>query len=68
MASFVIIVCSNCGGFLAAKAEQKTKVCPYCGSRMTVHKSKHVGSANSAREASAILKILKRRKMEKRKS
>jgi DNA-directed RNA polymerase subunit RPC12/RpoP len=65
--AFVILVCRNCGGFLAAKAEQKTKKCPYCGSRITLHKSKHIGSANSAREASTLLKILKRRKAEKRK-
>jgi DNA-directed RNA polymerase subunit RPC12/RpoP len=65
--SFVIIICSSCGGFLAAKAGQKTKRCSYCGSRITLQDSKHVGSANSAREASEILKIFKRKKAEDQK-
>lgn len=67
VASFVIVVCSKCGGLLAAKAEQKTRKCPYCGFKITLYKSKHVAAANSAREASAILKILKRKTAEKRK-
>jgi DNA-directed RNA polymerase subunit RPC12/RpoP len=66
--SFVIIVCSRCGGLLAAKAEQKTRTCPYCGFKIVLYKSKHVAVANDAREASMILKRLKRNAAEKRKS
>ena len=68
MVSFVIVVCSKCGGLLAAKAEQKTRTCPYCGFKILLEKSKHVASANDAREASRILKILKRKAAEKRRS
>ena len=68
MASFVIVVCSKCGGLLAAKAEQKTRTCPYCGFKILLEKSKHVAVANDAREASRILKILKRKAAEKRQS
>jgi DNA-directed RNA polymerase subunit RPC12/RpoP len=68
VASFVIVVCSKCGGLLAAKAEQKTRTCPYCGFKILLEKSKHVASSNDAREASRILKILKRKAAEKRQS
>lgn len=68
MASFVIVVCSKCGGLLAAKAEQKTRTCPYCGFKILLEKSKHVAVANDACEASRILKILKRKAAEKRQS
>lgn len=64
---FIIVVCSRCGGLLAAKAEQKTKICPYCGFKIVSEKSKHVAVANNAREASVILKRLKRKAAEKRK-
>jgi len=68
LVAFVIVVCSKCGGLLAAKAEQKTRTCPYCGFKILLEKSKHVASANDAREASRILKILKRKAAEKRRS
>jgi DNA-directed RNA polymerase subunit RPC12/RpoP len=68
VASFVIVVCSRCGGLLAAKAEQKTRTCPYCGFKIVLYKSKHVAVADNAREASAILKMLKMKAAEKRKA
>jgi DNA-directed RNA polymerase subunit RPC12/RpoP len=64
--SFVIVVCSRCGGLLAAKAEQKTRTCPYCGSKIVLHKCRSVASADNAHEASKILKALKRGAAEKR--
>ena len=66
--TFVIVVCSKCGGLLAAKAEQKTRTCPYCGSKIVLYKSKRVAVANDAHEASTILRILKRKAAEKRKN
>jgi DNA-directed RNA polymerase subunit RPC12/RpoP len=66
--SFIIVVCSKCGGLLAAKAEQKTRTCPYCGFKIVLEKSKHVASANDASDASRILKILKMKAAEKRRS
>jgi len=65
---FVIVVCSRCGGLLAAKAEQKTRTCPYCGFKIVLEKSKHVAVANNACDASVILKKLKMKAAEKRKS
>jgi DNA-directed RNA polymerase subunit RPC12/RpoP len=59
MASTIIVVCGRCGGLLMAKAGQKTRTCPYCGSRVDVDKAKKVASAKSANEASIILRRLK---------
>jgi DNA-directed RNA polymerase subunit RPC12/RpoP len=66
VASFVIVVCSKCGGLLAAKAEQKTRTCPYCGFKIVLCKSKHIAAANDAHEASRTLRALKKKAAEKR--
>jgi DNA-directed RNA polymerase subunit RPC12/RpoP len=57
--SFLILVCGNCGGLLLAKAEQKTRTCPYCGSKVLIDKARKVASAQNAYEASGILRKLK---------
>jgi predicted transcriptional regulator of viral defense system len=44
---------------LLAKAEQKTRTCPYCGSTVTLEKAKKVGSAKTSLEASKLLQRLK---------
>ena len=46
---------------LAAKA-QKTKICPYCGINLNLLRAQKVASANTAKEASEILKHLKSEK------
>jgi DNA-directed RNA polymerase subunit RPC12/RpoP len=65
--SFVIVVCGKCGGFLLAKAEQRTRTCPYCGFKVLVEKAKKVASAKNAYEASEILRKLKSDASAKRK-
>jgi DNA-directed RNA polymerase subunit RPC12/RpoP len=55
----LILICSNCGGLLLAKAETKTRSCPYCGFTVKIEKAKKVGSAPTAQEASTLLKELK---------
>jgi len=60
MKSVLIIVCSRCGGFLLAKAGEKTRTCPYCGSKVNVEKAKKVASAESSYQASETLRKLKR--------
>jgi exosome complex RNA-binding protein Csl4 len=57
--SFLIAVCSRCGGFIIAKAEQKTKTCPYCGFTVSLYEAKKVASAENAYDASEILRKLK---------
>ena len=45
-----------------AAEEQKTKTCPYCGTRVDVRRAKKVAPAKSAFEASEILRDIKSRK------
>lgn len=59
MTPTLIVVCSRCGGLLLAKAGQKTRTCPYCGSQVAVEKAKKMASAENANEASLILRKLK---------
>ena len=66
--SFLIVVCGKCGGFLVAKAEQKTRTCPYCGFKVLVEKAKKVASAKNAYEASEILRKLKSDAIQRKKN
>jgi DNA-directed RNA polymerase subunit RPC12/RpoP len=59
MASTLIIVCPRCAGLLLAKTETKTRTCPYCGHSIVVQKARKLASANTASEASAILRKMK---------
>ncbi|MEM2107991.1 MAG: DUF1922 domain-containing protein [Candidatus Bathyarchaeia archaeon] len=58
----LIIVCSKCGGLFLTPEDQKTKTCPYCGTRVDVRKAKRVAAASSAFEASEMLRSLKAKK------
>ena len=62
MGAKVIVMCSCCGGLLMAAAGQKTRTCPYCGSRVNLFRAKRVASAESAFKASELLREIKRRK------
>lgn len=59
MTVYVIVVCGKCGGYLLARSDQKTRTCPYCGSRVLMGKVKKVASAEDASKASTILRKLK---------
>jgi DNA-directed RNA polymerase subunit RPC12/RpoP len=54
-----VVVCARCGGLLLAKAEQKTRTCPYCGSSVVLEKAKKIASAKTTLEASTLLQRLK---------
>ena len=45
-----------------ATNEQKTRTCPYCGSRIDLKRAKKIASAKNGFEASEILRDLKSRK------
>jgi DNA-directed RNA polymerase subunit RPC12/RpoP len=66
--SFLIVVCERCGGLLLAKDEQKTRTCPYCGSKVAIQKAKKVASTKTALEASTILRKLKQESALKQKT
>jgi DNA-directed RNA polymerase subunit RPC12/RpoP len=59
LACYIIVVCSKCGGYLLAKENQKTRTCPYCGSKVILEKAKKVAAAENATEASTLLRKLK---------
>jgi len=44
---------------LLAKAVQKTRGCPHCGYTIQLQKARKLGSANTANEASLILRKMK---------
>jgi DNA-directed RNA polymerase subunit RPC12/RpoP len=59
LTNYVIVACGECGGYLLAKTGQKSRTCPYCGSRILLEKAKKIAYSKKADEASAILRKLK---------
>ncbi len=59
LTSYIIVVCNKCGGYLLAKTFQKTRTCPYCGSKVVLENAKKAAVAENAHEASALLRKLK---------
>ncbi len=57
---YMVVVCYNCGQLLLAKTGQKTKGCPYCGTRLILRRAKEVGSAKGSREALNLIQALKK--------
>jgi DNA-directed RNA polymerase subunit RPC12/RpoP len=55
----LIIKCMKCGGLSLSAKGQKTKICPYCGTNINLLKTQKIASANTALEASEILRRLK---------
>ncbi|MBS7647923.1 MAG: DUF1922 domain-containing protein [Candidatus Bathyarchaeia archaeon] len=62
MTSYVVVVCSKCGGYLLAKTDQKTRTCPYCSSKILMEKVQKVAAAKTAAEASVLLRRIKEKK------
>jgi DNA-directed RNA polymerase subunit M/transcription elongation factor TFIIS len=59
MAPTLIKKCPNCNGLMLTSSQQKTKTCPYCGKNVNLQKAQQIAKANSAMEASEMLKQLK---------
>jgi hypothetical protein len=59
MGATQITKCTKCGGLMLCTVGQKTKICPYCGSQVNLQKAQRLASANTAFEASEILRKLK---------
>lgn len=62
MAPKLVLKCTKCGGYILAAPEQKTKICPYCGTNINLQKAIRVAAAKDAIEASEIIKRLKAEK------
>jgi hypothetical protein len=59
MGATQIVKCIKCGGLMLCTVGQKTKVCPYCGANVNLQKAQKIASANTAFEASEMLRKLK---------
>jgi DNA-directed RNA polymerase subunit RPC12/RpoP len=59
MGATLIVKCTKCGGLTLSTKTQKTKICPYCGSTINLMRAQKVAAANSALEASEMLRKLK---------
>jgi len=59
--NYLIVQCYSCGQLLLAKAGQKSKICTYCGARLKLNRVKILSRARTAREASEIVRALKRK-------
>lgn len=55
----LVIKCTKCGGLTLAAKAQTTKICPYCGTKIDLQKAPKMAAADSALEASEILRKLK---------
>jgi DNA-directed RNA polymerase subunit RPC12/RpoP len=59
MGATLIVKCTKCGGLMLTAQAQKTKICPYCGTSINLMRAHKLGAANSALEASEILRKIK---------
>lgn len=59
MTNYIIVMCGECGGYVLAKSCQKSRTCPYCGSKILLEKARKIAYAKKADEASTILRRLK---------
>jgi acetyl-CoA carboxylase beta subunit len=59
MAPTNIVKCPKCGSYMLTQQKQKTKICPYCGANVNLQRAQRIAAANTAFEASEILKKLK---------
>jgi DNA-directed RNA polymerase subunit M/transcription elongation factor TFIIS len=54
-----VVECQKCSGLLLAGKVQRTRTCPYCGTKVQVQKAKRLASAETAFQASEMLRKLK---------
>jgi len=59
MAPTLIMKCTKCGGYMLSTKTQKTKLCPYCNTKVNLQRAQQIAGANSASEASEMLRKLK---------
>lgn len=55
----IIVRCYRCSGLLLAQEWQKTRMCPYCNSRLELKRADKIAVAENAFDASEILRELK---------
>lgn len=56
---YVVVRCPRCGGLMLAKPVHRTRSCPHCGHRTTLHGLRVIGKTDSSRQAVALIQALK---------
>ncbi|MCW4036852.1 MAG: DUF1922 domain-containing protein [Candidatus Bathyarchaeota archaeon] len=51
--------CPRCGDLLLAKTAHKTRSCPHCGHRASLHGLRALGRTESSREAVLLIQAMK---------
>jgi len=59
MTATFIVKCTKCGNYMLTAQAQKTKICPYCGTQVNLQRAQRVAAANTAFEASEMMRKLK---------
>ena len=57
---FLIVQCYRCGKLSMAKEGQKTKMCPYCGSKLAIGRTRVLACAKDPKTVLLMLRKLKR--------
>jgi acetyl-CoA carboxylase beta subunit len=59
MGTTLIVKCPKCGGLMLTAKAQKTKICPHCSTHVNLLRVQRIAAAQTAIEASEILRKLK---------
>lgn len=62
MTATLIIKCNKCGNYILSSLKQKTKLCPYCGTKVNLNSVQRIAATENAFEASEMLRKLKSEK------
>ncbi len=56
---YIIVRCPSCGDLILAKKIHKTRSCPHCGHRSSLHGLRVLGRTDSSREAVLLIQAMK---------
>jgi len=59
---YLVVSCANCGRFLLAASDKRTRSCPYCEKRLSLEDAKVFARSEDAEEARLALQELKMKK------
>ncbi len=59
MPATTVVECNKCSGLFLATKTQRTRTCPYCGTKVNLQKAKRLATTENAIDASAMLRKLK---------
>ena len=54
-----VVECDQCSGLLLAAIDQKSRTCPFCGTKINLQRAKRLATADNSIIASEILRKIK---------